>query len=476
MRLSSHLDAQRAAGWHTVLEHQAQHHWGAARPRGDWTVRWSGSELMRSWGSEKPAIAALAAILTVLCFAVLPGWAPSARAERAPVQSLAEIALPLPPARLTQALPAEADDWQSLVVERGETMGDLFARLGIDAPGSTLHRVLEGVSTPQALTRIRPGQHFWFRVEAGALTALRYERDESTRVEVMISADAVRESRSFAVAERRIRSASAVITGSLFGAGERAGISDAALMQLADVFGYDIDFAQDLRVGDRFDVIYEQIYRDGEWLRDGSILAASFVNQGRRYVALRHLDDDGRIDYFGPDGRSLRRAFLRTPVEFSRISSRFSAARRHPILGRMRAHRGVDYAAPSGTPVRAAGSGRVAFRGQQNGYGNVIVLEHGSRHSTLYAHLSRFGKGVARGAKVQQGEVIGYVGATGLATAPHLHYEFRLDGAHRDPLTVALPKAEPLRGTALAQFRSATEPLTARLGLMQEQALLAANR
>jgi len=238
---------------------------------------------------------------------------------------------------------------------------------------------------------------------------------------------------------------------------------------MADIFGYDIDFAQDLREGDRFAVVYEEIWRDGEKLRDGDILAASFNNQGRDHTALRFQRGDGSVEYFGGDGRSLRKAFLRTPVEFTRISSGFSVARMHPILGTMRAHRGVDYAAPSGTPIRASGDGRITARGWQSGYGNVVQIDHGNHVSTVYGHMSRFGTGIANGTRVRQGQVIGYVGMTGLATGPHLHYEFRVNGAHRDPLRFVMPPAPPLSGTELAQFRTHSAPLLSELSLLSQE-------
>lgn len=206
------------------------------------------------------------------------------------------------------------------------------------------------------------------------------------------------------------------------------------------------------------------------------MLAVSFVNRGKRYVALRHVRADGKVEYFDQDGRPMRKEFLRTPVDFTRISSRFSLARRHPILGTMRAHRGVDYAAPTGTPVYAAGDARVQFRGRQGGYGNTIILDHGQGHTTLYAHLSRFNGNVRAGGRVRQGDVIGYVGMTGLASGPHLHYEFRVRGTHRDPLTVTLPKPEPLNGPALERFRRDTSGLAARLDLIDDGRRLAAAR
>jgi murein DD-endopeptidase MepM/ murein hydrolase activator NlpD len=229
-------------------------------------------------------------------------------------------------------------------------------------------------------------------------------------------------------------------------------------MDMAGIFEWDIDFIQDVREGDRFTVIYEELWRDGVKLRDGEIIAAEFVNQGKSFRAARFRDETGRSGYFTADGRSVRKAFIRAPLNFTRVSSNFNPSRRHPVLNTIRAHRGVDYAAPSGTPIRAAGDGKVLFRGVQGGYGNTIILQHGGNITTLYGHMSRFGS-AREGARVSQGDVIGYVGKSGLATGPHLHYEYRVNGVHRNPRTVALPPADPVPAERQAEFQSETEPL-----------------
>jgi len=208
----------------------------------------------------------------------------------------------------------------------------------------------------------------------------------------------------------------------------------------------------------------------------GDIIAATFMNRGRRYDALRYQKADGSIEYYDQAGRPLRKAFIRTPVEFSRISSRFSSARRHPILGTVRAHKGVDYAAPSGTTIMAASDGRITFAGWKTGYGRVVIIDHGRGHSTLYAHMSGFGKAAKVGVRVRQGDNIGYVGMTGLATAPHLHYEFRINGVHRDPLKVTLPPPEPLPSALMAQFRAATTPYIRQLAQVEQRSTTVAQR
>ncbi len=265
--------------------------------------------------------------------------------------------------------------------------------------------------------------------------------------------------------ETQVRTAGATIDSSLFQAAAAANISDLVALKLANVFAWDIDFVLDIREGDRFTVMYEQIYQQGKYLRDGEVLAAEFVNNGKVYRAVRFVSDSGNAGYYTPSGAAMRKAFLRAPVEFTRVSSAFNPHRRHPILNTIRGHMGTDYAAPTGTPVHAAGDGRVTFTGWRGGYGNAVLITHGSEVSTLYGHMSRFARQVHVGTRVQQGEVIGYVGMTGLATGPHLHYEYLTNGVHRNPQTVKLPGAEALHGEALQRFLELAAPLMA--GLQQ---------
>ncbi|MBN1240637.1 MAG: M23 family metallopeptidase [Gammaproteobacteria bacterium] len=258
--------------------------------------------------------------------------------------------------------------------------------------------------------------------------------------------------------ERRLATAHGTIERSLFEAGMQAGISDSVTMNMAGIFQWDIDFIQDVRVGDTFTVMYEEIWRDGTKIGHGPIIAAEFVNRGRSFRAARYEPPEGNADYFTPEGRSVRKAFVRAPVDFSRISSNFNLNRRHPVLNTIRAHRGVDYAAPTGTPVKAAGDGKIRFRGVNGGYGNAVIIEHGGNITTLYAHLSRFGKH-REGSRVRQGDIIGYVGQSGLATGPHLHYEYRVAGAHRNPRTVTLPPADPVPAEYRADFEAKSQEL-----------------
>ncbi|MDR2013992.1 MAG: peptidoglycan DD-metalloendopeptidase family protein [Rhodanobacter sp.] len=439
----------------------------------------------------------IALLLTAMTGALAPGWANATRHE--PMYASQTMTLDLPQmqipndsqADLTGAVPSDApsdvpsdissnavssavssDDiravhevaqpnWRIVTVRAGQSLSDIFREQGIGA--RELQRALDSQKDASALRHIRPRQEFAFAFDAnGTLSALRFERGDATHVVLHFNAGGVTESDQERTVERRTHVAHGIVSHSLFDAGNRAGLSDGMVLKLANAFGYDIDFALDLREGDSFSVIYDDVYREGERLRDGDIIAATFVNNGKRYTAIRYTNADGETMLYNENGRPLRKSFLRTPVEFTRISSTFSAGRMHPILGYMRAHKGVDYAAPTGTPIRSAGDGKITFRGWSAGYGNFVVVQHNAHISTAYGHMSRFANEQV-GQRVRQGETIGYVGMTGLATGPHLHYEFRIDGAHRDPLTVTLPPPDPLPAKQLAQFRQKIAPVMAKL-------------
>ena len=274
---------------------------------------------------------------------------------------------------------------------------------------------------------------------------------------------------------RHITSVHGTINSSLSLAGQRAGLSNELILQLTNIFAWDIDFATNLHHGDEFTVVYEET-RVGNNASDSQIIAAEFVNQGRFLTAIRYIDNDGRVNYYSPEGKPMRKAFLSTPVDFVRISSGFDAHRKHPVLNRIRAHKGVDYAARTGTLVKSAGDGEVIFRGNKGGYGQVMIIKHGEHYETLYAHLSDFRKGLESGDQVKQGEVIGYVGQTGLATGPHLHYEFRVDGVHRNPEKLNLAQSLPLHSEVLADFKAQTQPILAQLNKTKAQSLFAKNQ
>ena len=348
-----------------------------------------------------------------------------------------------------------------VVVGRNDTLDAIFRRMALDTADLAAIRHLPGIR--QSLDFLKPGDAIKLTHSDGEIRALTRKVSETQTLQV------VRGDAGFAAkmidnpVETRIRTATAAIDSSLFQAAEAADISDIVALKLANVFAWDIDFVLDIRDGDRFTVVYEQIYQDGKYLHDGEVLAAEFVNSGKVYRAVRFVTDAGTAGYYTPDGLAMRKAFLRAPVEFTRVSSVFNPHRLHPILNRIRGHMGTDYAAPMGTPVHAAGDARVSFAGQRNGYGNAVVLAHSNRESTLYGHMSRFAKHVRVGTRVQQGDVIGYVGMTGLATGPHLHYEYLVNGVHKNPQTVHLPGAEPLHAEMLEKFRHLTAPLLADL-------------
>jgi murein DD-endopeptidase MepM/ murein hydrolase activator NlpD len=344
-----------------------------------------------------------------------------------------------------------------VVVGRNDTMDRLFRRLELNLADLASLRALPDLRTQ--VDRLMPGEKLLFTHRDGELVGLERKLSDSETLQVTRDENGFSTSVLENPLEIRTRTASATIQSSLFQAAAGAGLTDRVAFDLAEIFQYDIDFVLDIQTGDRFTVVYEEIFQDGEPLRIGNILAAKFVNAGREYRAVRYEDEQGRSQYYSPDGRSLRKAFMRAPVQFSRISSRFNLSRRHPVLNRIRAHRGVDYAAPTGTPVRAAGEGRVRFVGRQGGYGNVIELEHGSGVVTVYGHLSRFAPKVRRGQRVELAQVIGYVGSTGLATGPHLHYEYRVRGVHKNPQTVALPDADPIPEAERARFLTTTAAL-----------------
>jgi murein DD-endopeptidase MepM/ murein hydrolase activator NlpD len=348
-----------------------------------------------------------------------------------------------------------------VIVTRNDTLDRIFRRLKLNLADLASLRSLPGIRT--ALDSLRPGESLHFTHHDGELFGLERRLSDTETLQVSREGDALKANVLQNPVEMRSRTIHGVIDSSLFEAVEAAGAHDQTAVSLADIFGWDIDFVLDVRPGDTFVVTYEEIWRDGAYLKDGPIEAAQFVNQGREFRAVRFTDPDGHTSYYTPEGRSLHKAFLRAPVEFTRVSSRFNSARHHPILNLIRAHKGVDYAAPTGTPVHAAGDGRVRFAGSRGGYGNCVEIEHSRSIVTLYGHLSRFARGTRAGAHVAQGAVIAYVGMTGLATGPHLHYEYRVNGAFKNPQTVQLPAAAPIDGRLRDEFLARSAPLLATL-------------
>lgn len=376
--------------------------------------------------------------------------------------------LPLPAAELVVG---RANTFtREVVIRRGDTLGSLLAKLDIDA--TEAERFLRYDKRAAAFSRqLVPGKSFTAHVDAdGDLESLVFPLNGDNAVALVVQ----RETDGFAAktevlpVSHRTELKSATIRQSLFGAADEAGIPDAVAMQMVEIFSGDIDFHRDLRKGDKFSLLYETADYLGKPLGNPRILAAEFINHGKIYRAFWYQPSQGPGGYYTASGQSTKKAFLRSPLEFSRITSGFSAARYHPVLQEVRAHRGIDYAAPIGTRVKATGDGMIDFVGVQGGYGKVVMIKHPGNRTTVYGHLSGFAPGLRKGARVSQGEVIGYVGATGIATGPHLHYEFRVDGIHRNPLTVALPEGLPLTADQLPAFKTAAAEMMERLASVRD--------
>ncbi len=357
--------------------------------------------------------------------------------------------------------------WHEEKVKPGDSLARIFSRLKLSP--NLLHRIVNSSKEAKTLANIRPGETIKVRLDKqGELLELVHKQSAIRSLQILPNDESFSAQINDRSLEKRVATASGTITSSLYMSAQRAGLSDSLTMELANIFGWDIDFALEIRAGDQFSLIYEEEYLDGKKYRNGPILAAEFVNQGKVFRAIRFEDDEGYSSYYSPKGESMRKAFLRAPVDFRRISSRFTKARYHPVLGKKRPHKGVDYAAAIGTPIKASGDGRVIFRGVKGGYGRTVIIRHGSQYTTLYAHMSKFRSNVKNGTRVRQGQVIGYVGKSGLATGPHLHYEFRVNGVHRNPLTIKLPAAEPLPKAYRAKFNQISQPLLAELDLISK--------
>jgi murein DD-endopeptidase MepM/ murein hydrolase activator NlpD len=364
-----------------------------------------------------------------------------------------------------QAADADQSFWREERFGRGDTVSDLLGRLSINEEEA--RAFLAHARSGRSLQLLRPGTTVQARTtEDGALLALRYITDKGRLIGFDKVGGQFKSAEQQLALSARQQMKSGEIRSSLFAATDAAGLSDNVAIQLADIFAGDVDFHRDLRRGDKFTVIYEMFYHEGRAIKSGRLLAAEFINQGKSYRAVWFQDAEGKGGYYTPDGKNLRKAFLRSPLEFSRVSSGF-AMRFHPVLQQWRAHKGVDYAAPTGTNVKATADGVVESIGRQGGYGNLVTIKHQGGFSTSYGHLSRFAAGLRKGARVHQGDVIGHVGQTGLATGPHLHYEFRVNDQVRNPLTVALPASLPIPAQQLAAFNNASAPLAAGLNLLR---------
>jgi murein DD-endopeptidase MepM/ murein hydrolase activator NlpD len=377
-------------------------------------------------------------------------------------------------APVVAAAPTPADPIKKLAIEvfPGDTLESIFRDNGLSLVD--LVQILDVEVARKNLRMLRPGDEIKIRLENQQLLEISKDIGITESLVVQRHGEGFKGELVRLPVERRTVTAAARISRSLFEAASEARISENLIMRLADIFAWDIDFVRDIGAGDEFSIVYEELWRNGEKLGEGNILAAEFTSRGGRYTAIRFEEPDGRASYFTHDGRPMRKSFVRAPLAFTRISSGFNPNRRHPLLNTIRAHQGVDYAAPTGTPVKASGDGKIIFRGWKSGYGNTVILQHGGNVTTVYGHLSRFAKTSGYGRRVRQGEVIAYVGATGLATGPHLHYEYRKNGVALNPQTVILPPPEPLRGSQLTAFQATARPLMARLESRETR--LAANR
>ena len=395
---------------------------------------------------------------------VAPATAPELKPAAVVAPAVAQVPATPAPAQLAAvpSLSSAALSTIDVIVARNDTLDHIFRRLKLNLADLASLRSLPRVR--EALDSLKPGESLHFEHRDGSLYALERRLNESEILKVSRDPDAGLKADVLQnPLEMRMRTVHGVIDSSLFEAVAAAGAHDQTAVALADIVAWDVDFVLDVRPGDAFVVTYPEIYRDGVYVKDGPIQAAEFVNQGRDFRAVRYTDPDGGSHYYTPDGKGLHKAFLRAPVEFTRVSSRFNSARYHPILNLIRAHKGVDYAAPMGTPVKAAGDGRIRFAGLKGGYGNVVEIEHSASVVTVYGHLSRFAKGTHVGAHVTQGVIIAYVGMTGLATGPHLHYEYRVNGVFKNPQTVVLPGADPIEARWRDDFLAKSAPLLASL-------------
>ena len=401
-------------------------------------------------------------------------WQPAAKsADSTPMSQRLHYVLDLP--RKVISFEAETEKpvavdentlWDIITIKSGDTLASIFDNAGL--PASTTHAIAGLNEQTSTLRYIRPGQKIHLlRDESNRLRKMKYIPDITKTLSIQRNED---QSFSSKIINYQLDAIptfrEGVIESSLFEAAAEGNIPESVIMELANIFGWDIDFSLDIRQGDRFGVVYNELYKDNVKIRNGRILAAEFVNNGKLYRAVYYTDPQGNGDYFDESGKSMRKAFLRSPVKFARVSSGFSNKRWHPVLSKWRSHKGVDYAAVRGTPIRAAGDGKISFIGTKGGFGRSIFIRHGGRYTTVYGHLNSYARGIRTGKQIKQGQIIGYVGSSGLATGPHLHYEFRVNGVHRNPLTVKLPAAKPVHPSFQEHFKENTQVYLSMLQLM----------
>jgi len=413
------------------------------------------------WTREHWFLAGVFSVVGTMVIAIAPGMANAMR-EPVAIEQNQNLSLALPEAQASQN-PDAGSGWHYVLVKKGQTLTHVFKEMGL--PLKSMRQLMVVPGARKDMTKIGPGKELAFEINAkGELKTLRFDRDDSTRIELVLENGKASEKIIQREVAQEVAIASGVIERSFSHDAKRAGLTTSSINKLADVFKYDIDFVEDLNDGDTFHVVYEDQWREGQRMRNGAVLAARIVTRGKTYTAYR-FSKNGQAEYFDQNGNPLKKVLMRIPIEYGRLSSSFGM-RNHPVLGRMRMHKGVDYAARTGTPIMAAGDGRVTFVGWKNGYGRTVVIDHGQGRSTLYGHMSAFGK-YKMGSRVNQGVTIGYVGASGLATGPHLHYEFHVNKVQVNPLKVTMPKPLPLAGAQLASFKATIAPSIAKMDSME---------
>jgi len=371
--------------------------------------------------------------------------------------------------------PQLSENWQTITVKDGHSLSTIFSMAGFN--DKVMYSVLGKKKQNKSLSQIFPGEKLAFlqnnednlskvKLIRSPLESILYTKTDNGT----FASETITRTPEIHTSYRE-----GEIKSSLFLAGQAAGLTQKQIMELANIFGWDIDFILDIRSGDKFSLIYEELYLDGEKYKNGKILAAKFSNQGRELEAVLYRAENGTNNYFTPEGNSMRKAFIRTPVDFARISSRFNLRRKHPVLHKIRAHKGTDYAAARGTPIKATGDGKIIHAGRKGGYGKAVIIQHGQKFTTLYAHMSKYARGIKTGKRVKQGQTIGYIGSTGLASGPHLHYEFRVNGVHKNSLKVKLPHAMPIPKNQLSAFKEQTHSYLAQLSTFSDNYQLAAN-
>ena len=421
---------------------------------------------------KTPVISATALVLSLLAFGAA-GVAPLPDAADLPVTTVVEeLTMPDLAAQIAEMAPKAPEFISEERVRSGDSLAALMERLGVDDPEAT--SFIKSDPTARALLTLRPGRRVQVSISAegrlqsaSATLSDGRSNEEAARLLISRTLTGFTAEKNPALLERRVEMRSGTIHSSLFAATDAAQVPDAVATQIVDMFSTNIDFASDLRRGDRFNVVYETLWQGGEYVRSGRVLAAEFLNAGKTYEAV-WFDQPGTHgggSYFDLKGRSLKKAFLKSPLQFSRVTSGF-AMRMHPISGKWKQHKGIDFAAPIGTPIRAAGNGVIDFAGVNGGYGNFVLIQHGKTYSTAYAHMSRFAAGIRRGTRVSRGEVIGYVGTSGWSTGPHLHYEFRVNNAARDPNSIAVSVVATLSGTEQQRFEVIAGTMRHRFGLL----------